>query len=224
MTRDQLLALIRKCLALARSDNEHEAAAALAKARQLMDDHAVDHAEMAAIDVGEVRAKGGGAWTPTAWEAELVDAVMRAMPVEAMSCQTEGWAFIGFAPAPEIASYAFTALYRQLKRARADYMTTALRRVRTPRRKTARADAFALGWAQAVYVAMTRLYPHRDTDEVVMAWLERRYRHSPLAPREGKAGTAGATDRARGYSAGRDVSLAQGVTGTAPVARIGHGA
>ena len=36
-----LLAKIRKCLALARSANEHEAAAALAKARQLMEEHGV---------------------------------------------------------------------------------------------------------------------------------------------------------------------------------------
>lgn len=47
--RDELLARIRKCLALAKSANEHEAAAALATARRLMDEHGVDQADIASI-------------------------------------------------------------------------------------------------------------------------------------------------------------------------------
>lgn len=224
MARDDLLARIRKCLALARSANEHEAAAALAKARQLMDEHGVDQVDIDSIDVGETRAKGSGAWTPTRWETGLVDAVTRAIPVEVLACGDEGWSFVGLTPAPEIASYAFTALYRQLKRARADYMRDRLKRVTTAARKTARADAFAEGWVEAVWRAIARLYPESEVDPVVRAWLQRRYpRTAPLEPRERDAGKAGENDKARGHLAGRDVQLAQGVTAAAPAARLGHG-
>lgn len=216
MTRDELLARIRKCLALAKSANEHEAAAALAKARALIDEHGLDQADVEAIDIGERLAKGSGAWTPSSWENKLTWAVRRAIPVQLVHRGDEGWAFIGLTPAPEIAAYAFTALYRQLKAARADYMRTALKRVRTAQRKTARADAYAEGWAEAVWRTIAKLYPAQPVDALVRGWLERRYTHlSRLQPRTRDAGQAGENDRWKGQLAGRDVHLTHGVAGSA---------
>ena len=222
MTRAELLARIKKCLALAASADEYEGAAALAKARALMDEHGVDQVEIATADVGEARAKGGGAWTPSRWENLLATSVKRAIPVELIAVGDEGWAFVGLTPAPEIAAYAFTTLFRQLKRARADYRATKLTRVRIASRKTARADAFAEGWALAVWRAVAAIYPAREPDELVRGWLERRYPSTvPLSPRDSKAGARGENDRLRGHAAGRDVQLHQGVGASAAPLKIG---
>ena len=223
--REDLLARIRKCLALAKSANEHEAAAALATARRLMDEYGVDQADVDTLDVGERVAKGSGAWTPSAWEAALVTAVTRAIPVKAISHGDSGWGFVGITPAPEIASYAFTALYRQLRRARAAYIATKLRRVTTAQRKTARADAFAGGWAGAVFAAIAAIYPKSELDPVVRTWLARRYQHlKTIEPRERSAGKAGENDYLNGHRVGRNVQLSIGVGAAAPAPRIGGAA
>jgi hypothetical protein len=226
MRREELLARIRKCLALSKSANEHEAAAALAKARQLMDEHGVDEVEAATLDVGTSDAKGGGAWTPSFWEASLVTTVTRAIPVKALSRGDSGWTFIGITPAPEIAAYAFATLYRQLKRARAEYMRTQLKRVATAQRKTKRADAFAEGWATAVFSKIAALYPKQDVDPLITAYLDRRYpERTTTRPREtALGGRAAENDRGRGWSEGRSAQLNAGVgTGRAP-ALIGSSA
>lgn len=50
-TRAALMAKIKKCLALAQSANEHEAALALEKARALMEEHGVSAEDLQLSDV-----------------------------------------------------------------------------------------------------------------------------------------------------------------------------
>lgn len=216
--RAQLLARIKKCLALAKSANENEAAAALAKARVLMDEYGVDQADVELLDVDEKLVKGGGAWTPSRWESLLARAVTMAIPCERIVRGESGWAFIGLTPAPEIAAYAFTALFRQLRRARRDYIDIELRRVKSARRKTARADAFCEGWSAAVLTKVKALYPEQEAGELVLAYMARRYPSlANLTPRAAKAsGAAAERDRDNGWAAGKQVDLNKGVGGSAP--------
>lgn len=223
MRREDLLARIRKCLALARSANEHEAAAALATARRLMDEHGVDEIEATTIDVGQADARGNGACTPPLWEAGLVAAVTIAIPTRAIGRSDAGWVFFGLTPAPEIAAYAFTALYRQLKRARSEYIRSALKRVRAPSRKIKRADIFCEGWTSAILNKVAQLYPQQETDPLVMAYLEHHFpaRRTITARQGAIGGNAAENDRWRGFSAGRDVELNRGIGGC-PTPRLAH--
>jgi hypothetical protein len=225
MSRSELLAKIRKCLALAASANEHEAATALAIARRLMDEHGVDEVEAATIDVGEAPANGNGALTPAAWETDLVHVVTHAIPAEPLY-GVSGWIFVGLTPAPEIAAYAFTALFRQLKRARVEYIRTHLKRVTKSRRKTQRADAFCEGWVNAVAAKIARLYPRQRTDDLVRAYLAHRYPRTAAFDPRGSAlrGSVAANDRGRGWSAGREVELRQGVGQAAKPLKLGRAA
>jgi len=222
MSREALLKKIKKALALAKSANEHEAAAALATARRLMDEYGVDQAELAMVDVGETRAAGSRNETPARWEATLIMAVERALPVKPILRPTNGWVFVGLEPAPEIAAYAFTVLFRQLKAARAGYISTQLKRC-TVARKRKRADLFCEGWASVVYRKIAALNPEQPLDDLVRQYLERRYSSLvELKPRQpGLDGLIAEHDRQRGRDSGRQAELNHGVAGMAPQLRIG---
>lgn len=209
-----LLAKIRKCLALARSSNEHEAAAALAKARALMDEHGITDAQIAMAEVDEATARASRTVKPPKWESYLCRTVERALGVAAFIDARGDRTFVGRGPAPEIAAYAFAVLFRQLKRARADYVAGQLKRCK-PGRKRQRADIFSEGWASAVYRKIAELMPERAPDALVDQYLAER--HPGLVSINSRSaamkGRGVWDDYARGHSAGRAVDLNQGVGG-----------
>jgi hypothetical protein len=224
VNRDALLAKIKKALALAKSANEHEAAAALATARRLMDEYGVDQAAVELSAVGERSARGSQNERPARWEAILVHAVQRAVAVEPLLDSRRCWTFVGITPGPEIAAYAFTVLYRQLKKTRADYIRTQLKRCSVARKRK-RADLFCEGWASVVYQKIAALNPEQPTDDLVRRYLAER--HADLgkvsARAAGLSGRIAEDDRARGRAIGRDAQLHQGVAGANPTLLIGQG-
>ncbi|WPZ06581.1 DUF2786 domain-containing protein [Pelagerythrobacter marinus] len=220
MIDKSLLAKIRKCFALASSSNEHEAAAALAKARALMDEHGVDEAQLAMAEIAEATARASRTIKPPKWENFLCFAVRRALGVTAFIDSGGDRTYVGRGPAPEIAAYAFAVLFRRLKAARKDYIASHLRRCR-PGRKRQRADIFCEAWSMAVFSKIAALKPEQEEDELVGRYLAEH--HPGLV--EGNSRSAAMKGRgvwddwSRGHRAGRDVDLHSGVGGAqAPLA------
>jgi hypothetical protein len=150
MDKDTALEKIKKCLNLARSGNEHEAAAALRQAQKLMETHRVSETEVSALGVRESLARAGATRNPTAWETGLASTVAEAFGCSLIFLGGVGrWSFIGVGPAAEIAQYAFTVLYKQLRRQRALFIKTQCKRL-VPASKTRRADLFCDAWVRAV--------------------------------------------------------------------------
>ncbi len=71
MNRDDALKKIKKCLALSRSANEHEAAAALRQAQALMREHGLREKDVSLADVAEVKVKACST-AANAWELRLL--------------------------------------------------------------------------------------------------------------------------------------------------------
>lgn len=216
-----LLAKIRKCLALSRSANENEAAAALAKARELMDANGIDDATLALADFDESNARASRNLKPPRWESILASAVCRVLTVAQFINDLGDRTFVGRGPRAEIASYAFVVLYRQLKTARAVYIGTALRRCK-PGRKRARADAFCEGWALSVHQLIAKLIPEPEPDEGLQQYLI--VMHPGLVPVSSRAAKMkrAANDLANGWLAGSSVELNVGVgADVAPLAIAG---
>ena len=216
MTDKAVLNKIRKCLALARSGNEHEAAAALAKARDLMAAHGVTDAQLSMADIEEASARASGNVRPPRWESILASTVCRALGV--VQYLNEGnRTFVGRGASAEIATYAFSFLFRRVKAVRAEYIRTRLRRCR-PGRKRARADVFCEAWAVGVYSKVARLSP-LPPDETLRQYLHEQ--HPTLVCVESRAGDAkgrGADDDFwRGVMAGRAVDLNAGVGAGSPL-------
>lgn len=212
MISKAMMARLRKCLALAKSANEHEAAAALDAARKIMDEYGVTSADVELAEIEEAAARGSRTQRPSKWESYLCAAVRRAFSVEVFIDGQLDRRYVGRGAAPEIASYAFTVLFRQLRKARGEYISTALRRCR-PGRKRARADVFCEGYAAAVLTKMKALVPDREKDPLIEQYMVKH--HSDLVAvdvREAKAGGARAgNDYWNGVSSGRAAQLHGGV-------------
>ena len=71
---DRIIDKVKKCIALSKSDNPHEAAAALRQAQALMRKHGIDEAGIAAAEIGatDVEHKSSNAVRPPAWETMLM--------------------------------------------------------------------------------------------------------------------------------------------------------
>jgi hypothetical protein len=130
MDMTNVLNRIKKCLALAASANEHEAAAALRQAQKLMAAYNVTEASLIAADIGSASVNATVCTQPPAWELRLVNIIC-----EAFGCQasiTKGWfnqttnsngalarfTYFGAKPRVETAIYAHALVKRQLLKAK----------------------------------------------------------------------------------------------------------
>lgn len=212
---------VRKCMALAKSSNPHEAAAAMRQAQKLMEQFGIEHPDLLAAGVSEEWAKSGATKTPTRYEVVLASAVASAFSCEIVFTSRlsgtgmdidGGYAFIGVAPSPEVASYTFTVLLRQLKRARSAYMATALKR--HTKNKTAAADQFCEGWVIAVRNLIAQVAPTAEQREAIDTYMRINYAQTSVCePRERLGGNRMATHNHRhsGYVEGKTATLNRGV-------------
>jgi len=195
--REKIIDKVKKCLALAKSGNEHEAAAALRQAQKLMQLHGINDLDVEHADIQEQTARAGAAFKPARWEGELAVRVARAFDcqvlfrtglVSGIGC----WVFVGATPSGEIARYAFEVLLRQAKRARAHYIKTVLKRCTTTR--TRRADLFCEGWVAAATLLAATFAGNKVTRARVTTYLEQKH-------------TTRVTLKSNDRNAGRNLSL-----------------
>ncbi len=164
---------VRKLLAVARDPGatEHEAATALEMARKLMEDYGVSDQECRARDACENEtARGTRANQPPQWEWHLAGLIAGAFACDPIFHTSGNWSYIGIDPLPEVASYAFDVLHRQLARARRAYIADALKRVTVRANKTRRADLFCEGWVSGVAQKVRRMARRAGDDEAVSAY------------------------------------------------------
>lgn len=155
---EKVLDKIRKCLNLGASTNPHEAAAAMARAQELMAKHGVSAEQ---LESREVAGKKGpvvlhkegvksraSATKAKSWELKLMDAVAKAFGCGLLFSPSYPYAsylFVGVTEEAQLARYAADVLSRQLGRGRAAF-TADLPSYLERRAKTAEVDAYCAGW------------------------------------------------------------------------------
>lgn len=219
MQNDDILRKIKKCLRLAESSNEHEAAAAIRQAQALMTKHGLNHDDVAVSDIKEASTRAGGVSRPAKWEQWLCLLIAQAFNCKAIHSRLGSkahWVFIGREANPEIAGHAFAQLYRQMKRARQQYIDEQCQFLGKAQ-KSKRADMFCRGWLASVSKQVDMHAGGKD-DEVIAAYMKKQ--HDDL-------GQLGSTDRHKGKrptmaeaqafvagrDAGADAALHRGVAG-----------
>ncbi|WP_420908990.1 DUF7168 domain-containing protein [Acinetobacter higginsii] len=132
----------------------------------------------------------------------------------------------GFDPAPEIASYAFDVLYRQLKKSRLNYISTQLNRVKVKTNKIKRADLFCEGWVLEATKQVSALRPNENKlnqiDEYIK--IKRKTKDGEAKDRNKKTNTNAdryQKDLYAGCQAGKDAQLNQAMNGGQEFEKLG---
>lgn len=184
MTRDEALKKIKKCLALSRSGNEHEAAAALRQAQKLMTEYSLNEQDVTLANVREVRIKARSN-AANQWEVSLVHMVAKSFGCECFrqmsyapdwSIKTD-WVFVGMDAAAEIGGYACEVLLKQCSAARRAHIEKQPKNCKSIT-KTARGDAFAKGWVSGVSAKVEAFAQPVKSADLLLQYMERT--HGPM--------------------------------------------
>ena len=229
---EKILEKIKKCLRLAKSSNENEAAAAMRQAQKLMRMHGIEHSYVIAAEGVEAHnVFVGASKKPSAHLGMLARMVCRAFGVEVIWNTTSLFGqresrlqFYGIDSAPEIAGYAFDVLLRQLKRDRTRYMAALNKRLKRAT-KTRRGDLYAQAWVQAVEKQITDYERSEEEKAAVQAYREQRWPEvGSTTCRDNTKGTRRNDYDAfrKGYRDGEKVDFHRGVSGSKQAA-LEHG-
>ena len=223
MDRDQALAKIKKCLALANSGNPHEAAAGLRQAQKLMAEHDLGEldVELAQVSEGKTAVRSS---PKNLWEALLTNLVADSFGCVHLYRQVFSWdstskfqnVFIGVGAAPEVAKYAYEVLSRQLVKDRSAHIKKQPSRCKSLT-KTARGDEFARGWIYGVRGLVERFAGKEENQLLIEQYMQAKFPDLKTQKSVNRAlgRNVNSQDLYEGISAGRSADLNRGVGGLA---------
>ncbi len=169
---------IKKCLSLAKSSNPHEAEAAMRQARKLMDKFNLDTGDIEASMVEEFRLNIGKSSTiPEQWQRMLGLTI-----AEAFGCIViyqygragRHLVFVGERGQPELCSYAYDVLLRQLKESRRQYLANLAETQTAARRK--KSMLYTEGWIRAVYKQVSEFSGvSEESEQAIVAYMKKNY-------------------------------------------------
>jgi len=226
MNREQALQKIAKCLALAKSANEHEAAAAMRQAQALMAAHALESADVELASVAEHPSRARST-VINLWENALAHLVGEAFGCQHFSHQRQRYigtrfrptrdvVFVGIGPAAEVASYAFDVLLRQCTAARAEHVKKQPSSCK-PITKTGRGDRFAVAWVCAVRGLVSRFAGQAGDQALIEAYIGKKYPQlQSVKPKDKAVGrNVRDMDADAGYTQGAKARLEHGLGASA---------
>ena len=148
MEHRKIIDKICKCLRLSESGNPHEAAMALRQANRLMHKYRISEDLVRKAIVEESVVDVGQAYTPPFWVLALANLVADTFDCRVFVARHYGrrpeYRFLGLDLSPELATYTFEVLLRQLTQAREEFIANlALEDEMESRR---RGDVFAQAW------------------------------------------------------------------------------
>lgn len=160
---EAIIRKIEKCLALSKSSNEHEAAAALRQATKLMEAYNITPEALVGAQIGECEANTN-AWTkPPGWEMRLLSIIKTAFGCEVILRlgnselkRLTRVVYIGVKHQAQLAAYAHTVLRRQVESARSRY-TSGLPSYYGRGDKITKGEAFSVGYVENIRKQVTEL-------------------------------------------------------------------
>lgn len=238
MNKKDVIEKIKKCLALSKSANQHEAATALRQAQSLMEKYNIDADDSELLGIVDAEILGSGSQKPPVFESMLAQSIARLMDCKVfLSYQINKtssaprvvavWHFTGFDPAPKIASYAFDVLFRQLKKARTTFINTNLKRVQIRANKVKRADMFCEGWVIEASEQARRIKPNTEKLQQIEAHIKKTTELTTFKPKNRNEKTRDSSrsrnDYWSGRQAGKDAQINHGMNSGKNVEKLGVG-
>lgn len=188
----KVLDKIKKCLALAESDNPNEAATALRQAQALMRKYGLSADAMLMADIGEaeLKVRTMSRNKPAMWECALASIVAEAFGCKLMVArvQPQGgkavpvkelnkrgrFIFVGHRHSVEIASYTTEVLVRKCQKSRTAFIRDKLSGLGTVARKlsTKAGDEFARGWVAQISRLVNEFAGEPDLEKAIDAYID----------------------------------------------------
>ena len=220
MNNEKIIENIKKCLALSKSNNEHEAALALEHAQRLMringiDDVDIELRKITSFDVPSILKF-------SKWQLLLLTLISETF---GCGCYQQidvlGHSKIrcyGFNCKAEVAGYAYEVLLRQIKHARLEFMRMHLSRVRITKNKTFRADKFCEGWVTGAYHAVSKMKISEQEKNALDKYLHKSVNKPktirPISSSNSVATRATDDDLRHGFNAGKNAKIHNAVNNT----------
>ena len=177
MDKQKIIDKICKCLRLSESCNPNEAASALRQAHGLMKKHGVTEDQILANNVSESAVESISRYNPPYWVLALSNIVAQAFECRVFVSRRYGrrpeFRFIGMDISPEIASYTFNVLYRQLKQARRDFSYEL--EIEDRAEKDRRTDVFAQAWLFRVGRTVSEFVDNPSDKAIIDEYIEEKY-------------------------------------------------
>lgn len=215
----EVLARIKKLLALSKSSNVNEAAVALRTAQRMMEEH---NLTTEAVEVGQILEEGlrsvATATRAKAWELRLYKGVAQAFGCELYLNPGSSWArgkemyatwmFVGPSVEVKLSVYASHVLQRQLVRARAAF-TRNLPDYYSRSEKSGEVDSYCSGWVDSALEKVSPLVPNSAKAKAIENHLAKK-KFVDISSRQ-NSGSLDAMDA--GLRDGKDVELNRPVSG-----------
>ncbi|HDC4528641.1 TPA: DUF2786 domain-containing protein [Enterobacter cloacae] len=228
--QERLVSLVRKLLELSRSNsNAHEAGLALSREQRLMEKYGISELDATLSSVREVASQSAPSEAEKVpeWMTRLIWAVGHAFgcrPYFSWRYTPSGdcrrtVTFYGFSERPAVAAYAFEVLTHQLKDATAVYLETQSKKLKLTTRRN-RAELFRAGWVEGMRRVITVFRVTEQETQLMTRWMDNQNMKT-VTIRELRSCRGGDIARHRGYEAGKNARLHQGVQGENPAA-IGY--
>lgn len=225
MDKEKVLDKIKKCLALGKSANEHEASQALKQAQALMRKYEISDADVVLSDIGEQSGVRKMAFKLAEWQWSVANMVA---DVFGCKCYMLGktMMFYGLGKRAEIAAYAFEVVYRQIAAARRNFLKTCRARKSAHRRYLA--DQFCNGWMLGAWRVVKSFEMPAEEKAVMDAYAKEKHPNMVDAKtRDAKTselqGSYTEVEALRsGADAGKNVQLHHAMNGAEEVKRIGE--
>lgn len=171
---ERVIRKIKRCMALAQSSNETEAATALRQAQGLMRKYQLTEMDVQLSDVGEVNSSHSRTTRRPAWDRDLGAVVADVFDCKALTMKhwcvssqrpVERAVFVGVTPSQHIALYAYETLLTKLKLARKEYVSgVRAGKFRSACSPETAGNHFATAWVGQVYGKLKRLVPQGESD------------------------------------------------------------
>ena len=222
--KDSIIKKIKNLFDLSKSDSQNEAALALSKAKELMDKYGINDSDLIIANIKESKSFACRGKRPPSYLVLLAEGLCELFGCEFYNSvrydyDVRGWfddfIFVGFNPQQEICKYAFNVLSRQLKYDRKQYLKSLSKEYN--RNRPARADAFALGWSEAVFYKVKELVPDKEVKInseyglIKVNMLTEHVESKTNGSFTPKSSPKSAVDSLRGYEKGEQVEIHKGM-------------
>lgn len=217
--KNRMMDRLKKLLALSRSANEHEAAAAMSKAQELMRELAISEDDLELTDYAAIEADAF--LVRPGFKIPVYVSMLRALITKAFGC-TGVWdeqrikyklTWLGQKSKADVSAYSWEVLARLLKTKRTQYKFTALLGAHTPGKREALADTYCEGWVAGVSNNIIAEHLSDKEQRLLSLFLKQKFPHTEDMKKRGTGltGSEVNTAYAAGIKEGRKTHLHAGV-------------